>query len=95
MSRIEKALEKAAQLRAGEQPVPLEVKQPAMTIPTVTERQAARLSSSPTVSISTANLMLTTINDPYSVVSEQYSRSVKIGSSQDRQLLPECHFPPP
>jgi len=75
MSRIEKALEKAAQLRAGEQPVRMEDKQPATTRPAGTEMPAERRSgSSPIVAISTANPMLTTINDPYSAVSEQYRK---------------------
>jgi len=75
MSRIEKALEKAAQLRAGEQPVHVEEKQPVRTSPAVTEMPAVKRSdSSPLVSISTANPMLTTINDPFSAVSEQYRK---------------------
>ncbi|MBP1728353.1 MAG: Non-specific protein-tyrosine kinase [Deltaproteobacteria bacterium] len=73
--RIEKALEKTAQLRAGERPVPQEDKQPIATVPAGTGTMAAKLSkSSPIVSISTANPMLTTITDPYSAVSEQYRK---------------------
>jgi len=75
MSRIERALEKAAQLRAGEQPAPMEHEQPVTVSLSSTAVPVAKPSgSSPTVTISTANPMLTTINDPYSAVSEQYRK---------------------
>jgi len=75
MSRIEKALEKAAQLRATEQPASQENKESVAPRPAVTAMPVVTLrESSPTVSISSANLMLTTINDPFSAVSEQYRK---------------------
>jgi len=75
MSRIEKALEKAAQMRAGEQPAIMEQKPAVTARPLSSEQQSVRhSSSSPTVPISSSNRMLTTISDPYSAVSEQYRK---------------------
>lgn len=75
MSRIEKALEKAAQLRAGEQSVSKEKKELVKPRAAVAALPVATLrDDSPKVSLSSTNLMLTTINDPYSAVSEQYRK---------------------
>jgi len=75
MSRIEKALEKATQMRSGVQPLPIDNNRSVLTKPVETGLLTAKLSDSfPIVSINTANPMLTTINDPFSAVSEQYRK---------------------
>jgi len=75
MSRIEKALEKAAQMRSGVQPAFMEDCHPETIKPADKDLLAAKLCDSfPIVAINTANSMLTTINDPYSAVSEQYRK---------------------
>lgn len=68
MSRIENALEKAIQMRNEGVP-PIEKQ----TAPRSTEHESA-LTEAKVVTINPANRLLTTINDPYSVVSEQYRK---------------------
>ena len=72
MSRIEKALEKAIQMRSEGLPA-VEEKKPAFS-----EAKPSTLTPSRVVAIDTANRLLTTINDPGSFVSEQY-RKLKSG----------------
>lgn len=75
MSRIEKALEKAAQFRAGEQSGSMEKIEPTSPRAAVNAMPVTTLrESSPKVLLNSTNLMLTTINDPYSAVSEQYRK---------------------
>jgi len=75
MSRIEKALEKAAQIRSGGKPATMMGNQPVATMPADTRILAGKHDdSSSNVFIKTDNPMLTTINDPYSAVSEQYRK---------------------
>ena len=75
MSRIEKALEKAAQMRSGEQPVVREQIVPIeASMPRSVPHYAHQAITSTIVPISTTNLMLTTIIEPYSSVSEQYRK---------------------
>lgn len=68
MSRIEKALEKAIQLRSEVQPVDEEQKKIPANIPKSTSNSSRR------IPIDSANRLLTTINDPKSLVSEQYRK---------------------
>jgi len=66
MSRIEKALEKAAQLRS----VPAEVKQvTTQAVPARTSQPASRF-----IELNPENGLLATITDPHSPVSEQYRK---------------------
>lgn len=68
MSRIEKALEKAAQLRSGAQPAAVQEKPP------VAAPLTGRSGSSRTIAINAANPLLAAISDPHSAVSEQYRK---------------------
>lgn len=68
MSRIEKALEKAAQMRY-DAPVTVAVEKPRMESAPVAKQYASR-----TITINTDNRLLPTIADPHSAVSEQYRK---------------------
>lgn len=68
MSRIEKALEKAIQMRSEGMPMVEEHKH------NRAEVQPSSRTTSRIVSIDTANRLLPTLNDPNSVVSEQYRK---------------------
>lgn len=75
MSRIEKALEKAAQMRSEGRPAPIEAIKHFTPLPPDTASLAATVcDSAPIIVINTTNPMLTTINNPYSAVSEQYRK---------------------
>lgn len=68
MSRIEKALEKAAQLRTAVPAVPVAEKPPVDVIP------VGKQSFSRTIKIDSDNRLLTAIFDPNSAASEQYRK---------------------
>jgi len=68
MSRIEKALEKAAQMRS-DAPSAVVAEKPQSTAASVIRQTAAR-----TITINADNRLLTAIADPHSAVSEQYRK---------------------
>ena len=77
MSRIEKALEKARQMRAAELATPAEAvraETPAPAPRPASPVQETAAACSRTVSIKGSNPMLATINDPHSPISEQYRK---------------------
>jgi len=76
MSRIEKALELAAQMRTGApQAAPQTAPQAApQAAPAEKVALAARQGSSRTVTINAGNRLLATVSDPHSAVSEQFRK---------------------
>jgi receptor protein-tyrosine kinase/non-specific protein-tyrosine kinase len=68
MSRIEKALEKAAQMRNEAPAAPVEEKPRSQAAP------LKKLGLSRTISINSDNRLLPTISEPHSMVSEQYRK---------------------